>query len=362
MKAEDIVKQLMASLAPQTDLFTDQSSIVSITMAGNVATVNAPAHGFEVGKKDLFTITGAQTNMVIEEIVRVGDIASVRTADNHGLTFDRIELEVLKSRDKNATLKVSLDGSNETEFNGTFELVSVPNRTHFQFRVTDAGPVEATGSPVLIDGYAYGYNGTYNVDTVIDDDNFTFIMPFPDLPPAAGTMVLKRNYRISRIVNFERAQKAYTKQGQDNLWLFVELADAAASKDRHSQNDATTVLGKTNSFRQQVIEPFFVYCFANATTQVSGGGRKDQMREVRSYIFRSLLGKVFESDLACGTQNQVVFNSDGTASYDSATYAHVFQFETVEDISFGDSVGYDFNVPFRDVELGFDPVFDIDGE
>jgi hypothetical protein len=351
MKSEEIVKQLMAALPAQTDLFTDSISVTGITSAGVVATVNAPSHGLLVNS--LFTICNAQTNLVIEEIVRDGEVASARTESNHDLTFDEIQIE------QNGALMVTISGATEAEFNGTFELLSVPNRTHFQFKVADSGAGESTGSPVLVDGFAYSYNGTFNVDSVIDDDFFTYTLPFADLPDAAGTITLKKNYRISRIVNLERALEAYTKMETDKLWLFVETGDGAASKDRKTQSDATAVLGRTNSFRQQVIFPFTVYCFVNATEDVSGGESKDEMRDVMLFLFRSLLGKVFQTNFSCESENQVVYNSDGTIFYDSATYAHAFQFETVNDISFGDSIGYDFNVAFRDIELGFDPIFDI---
>jgi len=346
MKSEEIVRQLMAALPPQTNLFTDQISVSGISCAGNQATASVPDHGLTVGS--LFSIVGAKTNMPIVSIVRTGTVASAETSLDHNLTFDRVQIA------ETGAIFIEITGATEPEFNGEFELLSVPNRRHFTFKVPDSGAIASSGAPKLVDGFAYGYNGTFNVLNVVDDDNVQFLLPFPDLPPAEGSIVLKKNFRISRTVSFERAKDAYTKKETDKLWLFVETNDSSASKDRKIQSDATTVLGRSNSYRQQVIFPFTIYCFVNSTNDISGGASKDLMRDVMTLLFKSILGKVFNTNLACGNQNSAVFNSDGTIFYDTATYSHAFQFETVNDVSFMDSIGYDFNVAFRDIELGFD--------
>jgi hypothetical protein len=353
MKAEDIVKQLMTYLPPQTDLFTTSLSVTSITMSGNTATVNAVGHGLTVGS--LFSIVGAQANATIGDMVREGEIGTARTSQDHNLTFDAVQI-----RYTGEPLKVNIDGATESEFNGEFELLGVPNRTHFQFKMPDAGATTATGSPVLIDGLPFGYNGTFNVASVIDDDSFTYELPVADLPDAAGTITLKKDYRISRIVNFQRAVEAYTQQNLSDYWLFVEIGDVAASKDRKTQSDATAVLGKTTDVRQQLIFPFTIYCFVNTTDDIGGARAKDAMNDVQLLLFRSLIGKQFENQLSCQNQNATVFVRHGTANYETANYVHAFDFEQVGDISFGDSVGYPFNVAFRDIELGFDLAFEID--
>lgn len=355
MKGSDVVKQLMAGISKQTNQFTTELSVTSLTSSGTTATVGVIAHGLGVG--DLLSIVGSRVDAPIASIDRVDNVATVETSVDHDLTFDRVQSAELNAVGK--TLTIEIDGANEPEFNGTFELLSVDNRTHFTFRVDDSGPTSSTGSPFLLDGVALGYNGTFNVVSVPDVDTLSYTTVASDLPDGTGTIILRKNFRIGRTVDFDRAEKIYTKQNTDDLVAFVEISDVAASKDRKTESDATANLGRGNSTRQQLIFPFVVYIFVNTTEELSGSAAKDLMTDVRGVLFKSLIGKVFSSGLACESSNAVVFVGDGTLKYDTATYVHMFQFETVADITFGDSIGVDDNVAFRDIDLGFDPNFDL---
>ena len=353
MKSEDVIKQLIAKLPNLTDQFTSQFNITGITVSGSTATVTtAAAHG--LATNNLVSIVGARTDLPITSITRVKTAATIITSADHDVTNDQAQINF-----QGSPITVVLEGSNEAEFNGTFDVVSVPNRRTIVVEVPDSGATTATGPSVLIDGTAFGFNGVFTI-TVTGATTFEYTLPASDIPsPASGAIVGKTGYRISGAATFERAQAAYTKQGSNELWLFVVLDDVVASKDRHTQSDATSVKGRTNDVRQELIYPLNIFVFKNTTDESAGRKARDDMEVLFPLLCQSLIGVKFDSQLAAGKQHSLVFNQHGIADYTTATYQHVFAFETVADITFDDSIGYDVNVAFRDIDLSFTPDFDL---
>lgn len=354
MKASDIVLQLMSALAPQSDLFTDKVTITALSASGTTASATATAHGLSVG--DLVSIVGSTADAAISSLTRSATIASATTSIDHDLTFDEVQIA------EDGALYVTISGATEAEFNGTFKLLSVPNRTSFTFEVPDSGATTATGTPVLVDGVAFGYNGTYNITGVPDLNTFEYTVSVSGLPVASGSPVVKKNYRVSRAATLDKAIDAYTSQSGANDWLFVVTDDVSASKDRHTQSDAVANLGRTNTPRQQLIYPFSIYVFKSSIDENAAAGVKDDMLDMQKFLFKSLIGKQFNTTLACSELSSTTFVTHGLAAYDNAVYVHQFQFEAVGDIEFSDSIGYDENVAFRDVELGFNPDFNKDDD
>lgn len=354
MKAEDVINQLKIRLPVLTDQFTQQFSIASILRSANIATATTTApHGLVTGA--VATFVDSDTETPISSVIRTDDILEVITTLDHDFTLDQPQIRL------EGSIKVVLAGSTEVEFNGTFDLVGVPNRQTLQLAVLDAGPTVGTGSPVLVNGLANTFNGTFNV-TVTGPNAFTYVLPSTNLPASASgaSIVGKTAYRISGAATFERAQEAYTRQGNGELWAFVVLDDVLASKDRRTQSDATAILNQTNDYRQQVIFPISVFIFAPASDTIAGRQARDDMEVLRPLLFRSLLGLKFDCQLTAGAQQTLVYVQDGIANYDTAVYIHSFNFETVADISFGDSVGFNRNVAFRDIDYSIIPIFDLD--
>jgi len=355
MKALDAVKQLQLTLPQMTNLFSDELSVLGITVSGNIATVNCVGHGLSAG--NVFSITGASTLLPITSFTRNGDIGIIETVTNHDIIKDEVQIKA------EGRIKITTEGATQSEFNGEFDLFDRPNRTHLEIKMEDSGPLSATGNPVLVNGTAYGFNGTFNVASVIDADNFTYELPSDDVPgPAGGTILLRKSHRIRRVVNFDRSFSSYTKQEENKLWMFVAIGDNFASKDRHTQSDALAVLGRTNDFRQQVVFPLDLYVYVPTSNSLSGASARDLMEDVFPMICKSLIGKKFDSYLASKDQNNIVFSTHGTIAYDTAKYVHQFQFQTTADIQFEDSVGYDFSVAFLDVSITMEPVFSLEDE
>lgn len=340
MKASDAIKQLQAILPTVTSDFNEQIGIVSIIPVGTTATATTVvAHDLAVN--DVVNITGAISPVAITSIDRVGTVATAVTTTNHDIT------------ENDLTTEVTLSGSNESEFNGTFPFLSATNRRTFQFTVPDAGATSATGSPILEDPpSAFGYNGLITVTNVPTPTTFDYVLPLALTEPAVGTGFVNTNIRVTGAASIDRAIDMYTKQADsDSLWAFVVLGDTVASKDRNTRNDATTSAAPGSDRRQQIFQTFAVYIFKPVTDELSAREAADDMEDVMRDLFKSLLFWKAPTNLSANSGLGVTFVSHGIFQYNTAFYVHEFQFQLVTDITQNDTVDPDFNVAFRDISL-----------
>jgi hypothetical protein len=338
MKAEDLINQLAIALPNFSDKFTTNFDITSLTRSGTTVTaVTSAAHNLAVNKQ--INIVGAKTPIGITTLTRAGVIGTLVTDADHDMT------EVYSAN-------VELSGSNEAEFNGTFTVLSVPNRRTVTFTMSDSGPTTATGIPLLLNGSSYlkQYNGLKEVDTVPSTTSFTFEITDTTLfSPAAGTIKAKAEPRISGAISVERIVDAYTKKAQDEYWAFVVLGDVFASKSRKIESDATDNQQRGNEFRQQIIQPFTIVVAIPTKTEIAARAARDEAEDLMRPICRSILFKKFDSQLFVGAQNPSQFVDHGFTAYNSAFYIHSYNFESTADITFDDTVGYDDDVAFRDI-------------
>lgn len=339
MRASDIVNQLAALLPTFVDDFTDQISVVSLDRAGTTVTaVTASAHGLAVGQQ--INMTGAQTPIVIDSITRNGMAATLVTATDHDMT-------------ENAGFNVQIDGANESEFNGTFTLLDVPNRRTIVFQVPDSGPVTATGSPLLLNGSKVTdtYNGIREVTTVPDATTFTYEVNDSTLfTPAAGTIVAKITPRISASVNFERLLDAYTRQPPDKAWLFVVIGDGLANKNRNIDTDSTDNIQNGNYFNQRIIQSVQLFVMLPTSNQIAGRNARDRCEELLKPICNCVLGARFPS-LVENNNNPLMLNAHGFQAYNSAFYVHQYAFEATLQLGPSDIFVPQEDVAFRDICL-----------
>lgn len=339
MKAADIVAHLAVKLPQFSDLFTSNLNVTSLTRIGSTATaVTDVAHGLTAGAA--VNITGSQSPIAVASLTRSGTVGTLVTVTNHDLT------------DNDGTTTIELSGAIEAEFNGTFTILTRPNRKTVTFTMVDTGPTVATGTPLLLNGSSYlqSYNGLYSVDSVIDPTTFTYILTTtPPLTAAAGTIQAKTAPRISTGVSLERLLDAYTAQpSASSCWLFVILGDVSASKSRKIDSDAVDNIQPGDFARQQLIQPFTLAVFIPASDEIAASGARDTAETLFKPLCQSLLGAKFDSYLTTGSKNPVVFSDHGFAAYNTAFYVHTYVFQQVADISFGDTIGYDDSVAYRD--------------
>jgi len=343
MKASAVITQLINRLPQLTDLFTTDYTVSSIASSGLAATVTTTTnHGLTSGS--FVNIIGATADIAIASITRSGKVCSVVTSADHDLT--------LSDNDITRGKTVTISGATESEFNGTFVLTRVLNRRNFTFTKADAGATTATGTPIVIDGAGvFGYSGLQSVASIVSPTVFTYTLPKALYSPAGGSIIARTDYRVSGAVTIERALEAYTAQEINDLWAFVVIDDVTASKNRHVRTDATDTLTRTSYLKQDLVQPFSVYVIAPAVDDITGRVQRDQMEDIAPILFKSLIGKKFDSGLTGEQEYITTFVSHGFQGYNGAYYVHGFNFESVAVLTFEDSIGYDDDVAFRDIDV-----------
>lgn len=339
MKASDIIKQLQIVLPTVTDDFSTQIALLSVTPAGTTATAKtAVAHPFSIG--DAVNVTNTFAPIGIVSITRDGEIGTATTATPHDITEGVFD-------------SVTISGANESEFNGTFSLVSAVNRLTFQFSMADSGPIAATGAMLLEDPPSpFGYNGLQVITAIPQPDEFQYELPIALTEASVGSGVVHSDVRVTGAATVDRAEQMYTAQPeQDSMWAFVVLGDTTASKDRNSRNDAITSAAPGGDRRQQLYQNFSVFVFKPSTADLSGRASRDGMEDVMSYLFKSLLYWKAPPGLAANSGMGVVFVAHALQLYNTSYYLHEFQFQLVLDVTRADTVEDSLNVAFRDIDL-----------
>lgn len=340
MLAADVVNQLQTKLPQLVGDFTDNLSVTSLTRSGTTVTLTTSAvHGQIVGNN--IVVGGAKTPIAVTSFTRAGIVGTIVTTTNHDATLG-------------VPVQVEITGATESEFNGSFTIVAVRNRRTIDVVMDDSGPTAATGTVLAlnIESALNQYNGRFNIDavpttTTIEYDIGTSV-PFS---PASGTITAASNPKISSAVNLDRVLQAYTEQAQGKAWMFVVLEDVFASKDRHIMSDATDNIQRHQYYRQQLIQPVSLYVILPTDDEISGRATRDRVEELLRPICQSILFSRFDSQLASGKYNALQFNSHGFAVYNKGYYAHRYSFEQVAELTFEDTVGFDEDVAFRDIDL-----------
>lgn len=338
MKALDVINQLRALVPKLVGSLTSQLVITSLTSSVGTATVVATAHGLSTG--GVVVIAGVKTQIIISTMSRIGVIGTLITATDHDVTFGH-------------PVDVILVGSTEAEFNGTFTIMSVPNRRTINFTMVDSGATSASGSPLLLNGFSVlsTYNGLKEV-TVVDVDTFTYTIPAGLFsPPNIEEAFIRTSPRISGTISFERLLESYTEQSPDELWLFVSLGDVNSSKDRNILSDATSNSQRTDGYRQQILQPVSLFLVVPTSDEIAGREARDLAEDMFQVLCKSILFSKFDSGLFVGKQGPLQFISHGLRFYNTAFYIHEYIFEQVVDLTFDDTVGADDDVAFRDIEL-----------
>lgn len=349
MKSEDVIRRLQACLPLFTDYFTDQVAVQSITSSGLVATViTSIAHGLNTG--DYVHISGALVPNPISSLSQVDGIGTGVTANNHDLT-------------ENYQLNVEIDGANESQYNGTHTLLTVPNRKTFTFEIDSGAPSPATGSPLLLEDLKrFTYNGWHEI-TKVNDTTFTFALEKSLGSPAYGDIKLKVKPRISGAGDLDEAVRAYTEQQDGRLWAFVVLDNMTASKDRSEATDATFIKNNATVYRQMVIQPFHVYVFYPNSERITTRAVRDLSDDLVAAFCKCLLRVKFPPSFTEDPYSGVVFvGHEFALNENSVVYVHDFVFETMAWITYDDTIDDDISVAFRDITDKYKSIFIDDGE
>lgn len=333
-----MVLQLRDKLPQFSDRFSTQLDIFSLSSVGTTATLATPTpHGLSVNED--FNINGITVDASIVSIENNLGVATITTVENHDLTLNYQE-------------NVTISGANESQLNGTFELTGVKNRKIFTLKTDVQANISGTGTMIAVDVVSNIYSGIHVVSNVISNTVINFELQYPTNALEVKSGNLSKNSRIVKSLDFQRCVDSYTSRDIEEDYIFVTLGNVIASKDRNINSDAIYISNTGVDYKQQLIQPFSVFYFANVTDEISGANSRDYVEgALVKQIFNSLVGKKFDSGLSAKAYYQTVFTSHGVQLYNGAIYAHIFNFETIVEINANDTIGEEFNVAFRDIDL-----------
>lgn len=341
MKAEHVIAQMQLILPKKTDLFSTKISTALSYSAGTVTGVTATAHGLTTG--DYVTISGTLTKTVISSLTFAGGVATAVTSSDHDLT-------------QGYQSTVTIEGANQTEYNGTFALLTVPNRRTFTFSVSGSPVTPATGTPVLLEDKLASYNGRHQI-TVVNSTTYTYITTNVLSATAGGSPVTNTEVRVSGAITVERALEAYTEQPDGNYWAFVVLGDTDISRDRSILSDVNIHLTGKEKKRIREIENVMVAVVIPSTNSIAGREERDKVDDVKVALYKTLFGFKVPSSFSEERQAILVPIGDRFFGYEKAYYAHIFDFQTVQDIVWEDGVEPADNAAFRDMQINFENDF-----
>lgn len=340
MQSEYIIRQLYENVPNLTNLFSDPVSISSLTKSGNVVTVvTAVAHGLTTGS--FVSIAGTKTATEIVSLTQSNGVATAITSQDHDLTegfFPTVEIV----------------GASEAGYNGTFELLEVPNRKTFKYQLTTSpsSPATSTGDILLLTAGLGTYNGRFQI-TVVNATTFTYQLETPLYSPAMGAIKLQKNIRISGAATIERAIEAYTKQPTNKLWAFVVLEDTAVNKDRFVKSDAIATRTVADDFRIRLIKNFSIYVFSPSVEGIAARTERDLMEDVEVVLYKSILALRIPSQYTEPSWSLITPSGSGIYEYTKAYYIHRFSFQVTFDLVIADTAYNPFTRAFRDIDLNY---------
>lgn len=115
-----------------------------------------------------FSAADVPSSIGVSSITRSSSLATVTTASAHGYNVGEF---------------VVISGADQTDYNGTFRIVSVPSTTTFTMTVSNSPTTPATGTISVIKNnivyhyYKFGENLSSDSDTVLIPDQFSDVLP-----------------------------------------------------------------------------------------------------------------------------------------------------------------------------------------
>jgi hypothetical protein len=329
--------QLNKTLPIYSNRFSNSIALNSITSSGTIATVTTSApHNLQTG--NVVAISGATHPTVINSMNRNNTIITVVTDTDHDLT-------------ENFQDTVNISGATESEFNGDFKLLKVPNRRTFTLETSDSGATVATGSPILNEETGFGYNGL-KVITEIDSTNFSYELEKSLGSPAnISNSNLANGFRITGANDLQSCVDLYTNKSYTDSWAFVVLGTTVASKNKRVETDAIYVSTGNTRFQQELIQNFTVFVMSTVSNQVTSRPIRDEMEDVATALYKSLVGVKFPNYLSSKNYFKTVFDNHEMVDYKKSLYAHAFNFQTCSTLVDTDINNENLNVAFRDIDL-----------
>lgn len=348
MRLADVTRQLQLLLPKYTDLFSDVLDISSIVATVTVATITtSTVH--KLDNDNAVVMSDVGTNTTIAGVSQDGLIFTFTTGTDHDITLDSPDHE-----------NVTLDGFTDSAWNGSFELIDVPNRRSFEVKSVNAIPV-LNGNEILQEVRSDGVNGRYKA-TVTSPTEFTIEGTFLASNYSGGKVSTK--VRVAGAVSLDRAINQYTEQKLSELWAFVLMADVQVSKNRDTRDDSDASLPTGTEMRQRAMDGFEVLIFQNTTEDIAATDAIDIARhDLFLPLLKSVYGARFDSGLSGDTDFRTIFVSQGLVNYSKSVLIYSYKFQALYDLTDGDTVEPSDTRAYRDISstqsVGGDDTLDM---
>lgn len=368
MKISPLLQQFWQYLPRFTNLFTATISITSLTATGGTATAVSVGHGL---------LTGAAVN--ITGAVQIADVSSafydndtgiftLETTQNHGHQVD-FDFKRGAPADLGSTppkpVTVEIEGFNESEFNGAFTQLTVPNRKKLTCQLAVGIGLTPSGSGKILN---YSFNPLIGIKTitVLDVDTFTYPIETTATIDTTGNILAHHQFRIQAAINNERAVAMYTKQASSsgnpdnsNFLLFLTYGAQTVSKERLILNDTNTTIRGGTRRRQRLIDTFNVVVFAPTSNELAAVATRDKMDDVEVAIFRTMLYLPTEDRFDSAENFFYNFDSATDVFYNGAYLVRQWVFQAQYDITDLDGFNDAKRVPFLDINGSLNEEFQL---
>jgi len=319
----EIALQLQNLLPLLTDRFHDELPVTGAEVSGGILTISfASAHNLAVNRK-IFINEALIRNEITSVISNADGTVSYITANTHDLT-------AYSSAGHGGTwpegLAVTLELPAETSVTLVPDESGVPHEN--EFVGIEGSPVFIpSGSEYLLENRSEGVVGFKTIATVPDPTSITVdLSDVPDVPD--GAIIISNiltNIRVSIVANVQRAEAIYTKQTDPKAYLFVVMLDRNASKNRANSDDFTSLPGSSEKFLN-LRQEFSTLVIVPTENNLGAGSTKDFVyTDLFSILLKCLYG-----------WQETGYISDGESIYNSAFYAHAFDWESRQQINFED--------------------------
>lgn len=336
MKTRDIVDQLQTEVPRHTNKFTVQVAFTSLTAAGTTVTaVTAAAHGRVTG--EAVSVTGVLVANPVALVASGTTITGTTTFDHDLTEFN------------GATVTIS--GAADSDYNGTFALVTANNRRKFTYEALSAPAGAAGGSPLLEEDRRNGYNGRFAI-TLVNATTFTYEVNTTPAGDAVTTNAFANTKsRISRAVSLESVADAYTRQADaDTLWMFVVPGDTAISNDRNQLNDSIASFLEGTERRLHTIVNFDIIVVFPSSDERAAAEAADDAQDIAVVLYKSIAGYFSPSSMGDDTQFLITPINHGFGDYNGSYYIHRYSWQVMEDITEPDTFHVETRA-FRDARL-----------
>lgn len=325
-----IVSQLQECLPKYTDIFYDSVTVTAASVASNVLTLTIPGHSLQVGNQILIN-TALIRNKITAVSLTGDDTLRFTTEDVHDLTA------FMSERPGNQWppgASVTIENLQIYDLDTT--AAGVPSNTMFETIPGYSLPT-LSEDEYLLENRSLGAKGFQEIVSVTTDTITVNLTGVPDIPD--GDVIITEiltSIRVSMAPDFERAKKAYTKQSSGKAWLFVIMTDREPSKSRNNTDDAIS-LPESGIAELNILAGFSTVVFLPTDDQLTGTVSQSL---AYSDIFTTLLTCLY-------TWNGVGYSGDGIAEYNTAYYAHTYDWWVRQRIDYTDGYENDSTVAFR---------------